>query len=33
MFFLRKKTALPEAGEALPGRANAIPTAERHFLN
>ena len=33
MFFLRKKTALPEANEALPGRANATPTAERHFLN
>jgi peptide-methionine (S)-S-oxide reductase len=33
MFFLRKKTALPERGEALPGRDTAIPTAERHFLN
>ena len=33
MFFLRKKTALPEAHEALPGRASPIPTAERHFLN
>ncbi|PZO00311.1 MAG: peptide-methionine (S)-S-oxide reductase [Hyphomicrobiales bacterium] len=33
MFFLRKKTALPEANEALPGRPNAIPTAERHFLS
>lgn len=33
MFFLRKKTALPQPGEALPGRDTAIPTAERHFLN
>jgi peptide-methionine (S)-S-oxide reductase len=33
MFFLRKKTALPQADEALPGRSAAIPTAERHFLN
>ena len=33
MFALRKKTALPQAGEALPGREAAIPTAERHFLN
>jgi peptide-methionine (S)-S-oxide reductase len=33
MFFLRKKTSLPEAHEALPGRGHPIPTAERHFLN
>lgn len=33
MFALRKKTALPQADEALPGRAAPIPTAERHFLN
>jgi peptide-methionine (S)-S-oxide reductase len=33
MFFLRKKTALPSAAEALPGRSAAIATAERHFLN
>ncbi len=33
MFFLRKKSELPQAGQALPGRAAAIPTAERHFLN
>ena len=28
-----KKTTMPAAGEALPGRAAAIPTAETHFLN
>lgn len=33
MFMLRKKTALPTAAEALPGRAAAIPTAERHVVN
>lgn len=33
MFFLRKKSELPQAGQALPGRDQAIPTAERHFLN
>ena len=33
MFFLRKKTQLPQAGEALPGRDQPIPTAERHSLN
>ena len=33
MFFLRKKSELPQPGQALPGRASAIPTAERHFLN
>lgn len=33
MFFLRKKPALPQSSEALPGRDHAIPTAERHFLN
>ena len=33
MFFLRKKSQLPQAGEALPGRDQPIPTAERHFLN
>jgi peptide-methionine (S)-S-oxide reductase len=31
--FLRKKLAIPSAAEALPGRATAIPTAERHFVN
>jgi peptide-methionine (S)-S-oxide reductase len=30
---LGKKAAMPEAGKALPGRAEAIPTAETHFVN
>jgi peptide-methionine (S)-S-oxide reductase len=33
MFGFRKKLSLPTAAEALPGRAAAIPTAERHFVN
>ncbi|MGO4674251.1 peptide-methionine (S)-S-oxide reductase MsrA [Bosea sp. 2YAB26] len=33
MFSLRKKTTLPSPAEALPGRSEPIPTAERHFLN
>ena len=33
MFFMRKTTALPSATEALPGRATAIPTSVRHFVN
>ncbi|MDP3546128.1 MAG: peptide-methionine (S)-S-oxide reductase MsrA [Phreatobacter sp.] len=33
MFGFRKKLSLPTAAEALPGRAIAIPTAERHFVN
>ena len=33
MFSLRKKTSLPTAAEALPGRGDAIPTAETHFVN
>ncbi len=33
MFGFRKKLSLPTASEALPGRATAIPTAERHFVN
>ena len=34
MFSLfRKKAELPRAGEALPGRAAPIPTAETHFVN
>lgn len=28
-----KKTAMPKTGEALPGRAEPIPTAEHHFVN
>ena len=30
---LNKKTAMPTAAEALPGRREAIPTAETHFVN
>ncbi|MBB4427066.1 peptide-methionine (S)-S-oxide reductase [Bradyrhizobium sp. CIR48] len=33
MLFMRKTTALPSAAEALPGRAQAIPTATFHFVN
>src|SRR3981081_1646076 len=33
MLFMRKTTALPSAAEALPGRANTITTATRHFVN
>jgi peptide-methionine (S)-S-oxide reductase len=33
MFGLRKKLDLPAPGEALPGRATPIPTANTHFLN
>jgi peptide-methionine (S)-S-oxide reductase len=33
MFMFKKKTDMPAAAEALPGRAEPIPTAERHFLN
>jgi len=29
---LRKKTAMPDAASALPGRADPIPTAEHHFV-
>ena len=33
MFFQRKKSEMPAADQALPGRPNPIPTAERHFVN
>ena len=33
MLFMRKTTALPSAAEALPGRAQAIPTASTQFVN
>jgi peptide-methionine (S)-S-oxide reductase len=33
MFFLRKKPDMPRAEDTLPGRAAAIATAERHFVN
>ena len=31
--FLARKTRMPERSEALPGRAQAIPTARTHFVN
>ncbi len=31
--FLSKKTRLPAAAEALPGRSRPIPTAKTHFVN
>ena len=33
MFLFRKRAEMPEAGRALPGRPDLIPTAERHFVN
>ena len=33
MFTLRKKLEMPRAEDALPGRPDAIPTAERHHLS
>ena len=33
MFGLLKKTEMPTPGNALPGRAHPIPTAETHFVN
>lgn len=33
MFSFLKKTAMPSAAEALPGRPAPLPTAERHFVN
>jgi peptide-methionine (S)-S-oxide reductase len=33
VFLFRKKAALPSASEALPGRADPIPTAASHFVN
>ena len=33
MFSFRKTTTLPTATDALPGRPNPIPTADRHFVN
>ena len=32
MFLLRKRTALPTAAQALPGRPDPIPTADKHFV-
>jgi peptide-methionine (S)-S-oxide reductase len=33
MLFKRKPMTVPSASEALPGRAQAIPTADTHFVN
>ena len=33
MFLFRKRAEMPAAGEALPGRREPIPTAERHHVN
>ena len=33
MFSFRKRSTIPSRDEALPGRPNAIPTAEQHFVN
>ncbi|MEO0680047.1 MAG: peptide-methionine (S)-S-oxide reductase MsrA [Pseudomonadota bacterium] len=33
MFFLRKNVDMPTAATALPGRADALPTAELHHVN
>jgi peptide-methionine (S)-S-oxide reductase len=33
MFFSRKSRDIPSAAEALPGRAEPIPTARTHFVN
>ncbi len=33
MFLFRKSASLPTAREALPGRPDAIPTAEKHLVN
>jgi len=33
MFGFAKKTQMPNAKEALPGRPTAIPTARQHFVN
>lgn len=32
MFTLRRKSEIPAAGQALPGREDLIPTAEMHFV-
>jgi peptide-methionine (S)-S-oxide reductase len=33
MFMFKKSSEMPRPGEALPGRANPIPTAAQHFIN
>ncbi|MCC6873382.1 MAG: peptide-methionine (S)-S-oxide reductase, partial [Sandaracinaceae bacterium] len=32
MFLLKKKTSLPSAAEALPGRAERMPIPAKHFV-
>ena len=33
MFMFKKSPEMPAPGQALPGRARPIPTAEKHFIN
>jgi peptide-methionine (S)-S-oxide reductase len=33
MFTLKRKSEMPSATQALPGRSTSIPTASRHFIN
>ncbi|MDX1515110.1 MAG: peptide-methionine (S)-S-oxide reductase, partial [Gammaproteobacteria bacterium] len=33
MFLLRKKSSMPRPEDALPGRAQAMPVPERHYVN
>ncbi|WP_457089476.1 peptide-methionine (S)-S-oxide reductase MsrA [Microvirga sp. P5_D2] len=33
MFSFRKPVEMPNAAQALPGRSNPLPTAEKHFVN
>ena len=33
MFLRRKKLEIPSAGEALPGRSEAMPVPDKHFVN
>ena len=33
MFLFGNKSRMPDPGDALPGRDQALPTAERHFIN
>jgi peptide-methionine (S)-S-oxide reductase len=33
MFLFKKSTDMPARGQALPGRPNALPTADTHFVN
>jgi peptide-methionine (S)-S-oxide reductase len=33
MFSFRRKPSIPKPDKALPGRPNALPTADKHFIN